>query len=432
VELRFKTSKGYGNLLQKGQATTAGGQIKVENPNGYTQCVFVGSNGSYVSVASPRQLNDGVWHVFKCVRTATQVQVWVDGVQVAAKSRATGSINNTWPFVIGGKSKCDQVKVTCDYYTGSIDWVKVFPGDGYSPNNAPSARVTSSCDALRCSFDGSGSTDADGSIASYAWNFGDGRSGTGIKPEHTFASAGTYSVSLTVTDNQGATGTATATITVSQASTVSPIQAVAAVGDDQPNSVVSRMVTVPAAVKAGDAMVLTFSDNAPGVAITPPSGWTEEASRSTTGMTSRIWSRVATAGDAGSPVRVTTATSCRGVLVLTVYRGTDQADPVGPVVTAGETVSRSSHTTPTAPLTVTGSWVASYWADKTAATTKWTAPTGQLVRHQFAGIGTGHLSALSTDSGAQVPTGTVGGLTATADSSTTQAIMATIILLPRS
>ncbi len=54
-------------------------------------------------------------------------------------------------------------------------------------------------------FDGSGSTDSDGQVTAYAWNFGDGTSGTGVAPLHSYASAGTYTVQLTVTDNQGLT-----------------------------------------------------------------------------------------------------------------------------------------------------------------------------------------------------------------------------------
>jgi PKD repeat protein len=64
-------------------------------------------------------------------------------------------------------------------------------------------------------FDGSGSSDANGSITQYAWNFGDGTSGTGVKVEHAYAAAGSYGVTLTVTDNFGATGQATQTVTVS-------------------------------------------------------------------------------------------------------------------------------------------------------------------------------------------------------------------------
>ena len=60
-------------------------------------------------------------------------------------------------------------------------------------------------------FDGSGSSDPDGSIASYDWTFGDGSTGVGVKPTHTYAAPGTYTVSLTVTDDDSASDTATTT-----------------------------------------------------------------------------------------------------------------------------------------------------------------------------------------------------------------------------
>jgi PKD repeat protein len=64
------------------------------------------------------------------------------------------------------------------------------------------------------SFTGTSSSDPDGTIASYAWNFGDSNSGSGATPAHTYATAGTYTVTLTVTDNLGATASATASTTI--------------------------------------------------------------------------------------------------------------------------------------------------------------------------------------------------------------------------
>lgn len=63
-------------------------------------------------------------------------------------------------------------------------------------------------------FDGSGSYDPDGSIVSYHWNFGDGTSGSGVTTSHMYSTANVYTVTLTVTDNDGLTGTDTAVITV--------------------------------------------------------------------------------------------------------------------------------------------------------------------------------------------------------------------------
>jgi PKD repeat protein len=80
-------------------------------------------------------------------------------------------------------------------------------------NQSPSASFTFLCTDLVCSFDGSGSTD-DGTIVSYAWAFGDGGTATGMTANHTYALGGTYNVTLTVTDDAGATGTMTQAVTV--------------------------------------------------------------------------------------------------------------------------------------------------------------------------------------------------------------------------
>jgi peptidoglycan/xylan/chitin deacetylase (PgdA/CDA1 family)/PKD repeat protein len=89
------------------------------------------------------------------------------------------------------------------------------------PTNQPPAAVfTSSAVNLAASFDGSGSTDPDGTVASYSWDFGDGSTpGTGAKPSHTYAAAGTYQVKLTVTDNLGAIGSVTHPVTVTAPAT---------------------------------------------------------------------------------------------------------------------------------------------------------------------------------------------------------------------
>jgi PKD repeat protein len=56
-------------------------------------------------------------------------------------------------------------------------------------------------------FDGSKSSDDDGTIATYAWDFGDGNNGTGITASHTYATTGTFPVTLTVTDDDSDTDT---------------------------------------------------------------------------------------------------------------------------------------------------------------------------------------------------------------------------------
>jgi serine protease len=91
----------------------------------------------------------------------------------------------------------------------------ISPGGG-GGNQAPVANFTSSCTDLNCSFSDT-STDADGTIASRSWAFGDGGTSTAAAPAHTYAAAGTYNVTLTVTDNGGATASTTKAVTVTAA-----------------------------------------------------------------------------------------------------------------------------------------------------------------------------------------------------------------------
>lgn len=87
-----------------------------------------------------------------------------------------------------------------------------FGATGGTPNLLPTASFTDSCTTLTCTFNGSASADTDGSISSYSWNFGDGTSATGATASKTYSAGGTYSVTLTVTDNVGATGTQTRSV----------------------------------------------------------------------------------------------------------------------------------------------------------------------------------------------------------------------------
>lgn len=72
------------------------------------------------------------------------------------------------------------------------------------PNAAPVATMTASCVALLCSFDGTLSTDSDGTVGSWSWDFGDGNISNGNLVEHLYDQPGVYAASLIVYDNLGA------------------------------------------------------------------------------------------------------------------------------------------------------------------------------------------------------------------------------------
>jgi PKD repeat protein len=80
----------------------------------------------------------------------------------------------------------------------------------------PVANFTSSCTDLACNFTDQ-STDSDGSIASRSWDFGDGASSSQRNPAHSYTAAGTYSVSLEVTDNDGQSDSTSKNVTVTGA-----------------------------------------------------------------------------------------------------------------------------------------------------------------------------------------------------------------------
>lgn len=89
---------------------------------------------------------------------------------------------------------------------------------GNGENQEPVASISapsSASEGASVSFSSAGSNDPDGSIVSYSWNFGDGTSSQQANPSHTYSSAGSYSVSLTVVDNEGANNVANHSITIS-------------------------------------------------------------------------------------------------------------------------------------------------------------------------------------------------------------------------
>jgi PKD repeat protein len=307
-------------------------------------------------------------------------------------------------------------------------WTVALAPSGPPPvNQPPIAAFTSSCTFLDCSFDAAPSSDPDGTVTAWDWDFGDGTTGTGDTPNHTYPTAATYTVELTVTDNDGATHTTTNTITTTDPPASTPIEFRGLTEFSGNVSVVDT--SIPGATQTGDALLLFVTMNGSNQTITPPAGWTELAVQTDQSMETRVYLRVAQPGDAGSDVTLSLSAWRKTVVIIAAYGGVDSGDPIGAVASAPETANTASHVTPTASAAVDGSLVLSYWADKTSSTTSWNAPADVTERAMVATSGGGRITALYGDTG-PVPAGSYGGLTATASSNGGKATMFTIILEP--
>jgi hypothetical protein len=110
-------------------------------------------------------------------------------------------------YVLGGSKGAFGTNWTNEVWIGEVN----------SGNQSPIANAGSDQTIIlgeSATFDGSGSYDPDGSIVTYAWDFGDGTLASGATAIRTYSSAGIFTVTLTVTDNGNASGSDSATVTV--------------------------------------------------------------------------------------------------------------------------------------------------------------------------------------------------------------------------
>jgi PKD repeat protein len=157
----------------------------------------------------------------------------VDGANVsyAVSNRTVGTVDPTSGTVTAGTDS-----TTLNVTTNGTVYAYVSSGDGGDrinftvrnvgggggggSNSAPTANFTDDASSPSTgdtiSFDASGSSDSDGTIESYEWDFdGDGTTDdTGAMVTHSYSDDGTYTVTLTITDDDGATDTETTTIQV--------------------------------------------------------------------------------------------------------------------------------------------------------------------------------------------------------------------------
>ena len=185
--------------------------------------------GGVRTITTGGSYNDGQWHhVVASLSPTGGASLYVDGSLEASDATLLRAQDYDGYWRVGGDGVTGATeKAATSFLAGDIDEAAVYPTvlssdtvaahyalghRGGTANKAPTASATATVSDLTATFDGTASKDSDGSIASYAWDFGDGSTGTGTTASHTYAASGDYTVTLTVTDNEGATATTTVSV----------------------------------------------------------------------------------------------------------------------------------------------------------------------------------------------------------------------------
>lgn len=340
-------------------------------------------------------------------------------VQQHAASVGSGSGRITAAIAganVGAGEWPGAVATTTDDGRKGIAWTLVLPPA--NGNLAPTATFTSACTALSCTVDASASSDPDGSIASFEWDFGDATTATGASAAHDYAASGSYVVSLTVTDDEGATSTATETLDVNLAVVQFRASAEANLNTSSPS------IQIPATVGDGDQVVVFVSTNS-AVSASTPAGWTllGTAEDGAPDLRSWVFTRTATSGDAGQMLDLSLSSAAKTSIVLVAY---DDAAPITAATPFVANTSSPDLTSPEAEVSTAGSFALTYWVDKTSGNTGWTLPGSVTERVASLGSGGGRITAAAGD--AAVPAGTWPGATASGSVNGGKAIAWTVIV----
>jgi PKD repeat protein len=234
-ELWFRTtSKTGGELMGFASTRTQSGAVGRQLYMNAAGLVQYTPFAAAKTITSPSNVayNDGRWHHAVATTGPGGSALYLDGKLVRSLATATEAQAFEGYWHVGGYTLTGMPgSRTSTFYTGSLDNVAVYPKvldpatvaahfaavAAKPANTAPTAAFTSTVQNLTVGLDGSTSSDADGKIVTYAWNFGDGAVGSGATASHTFAAAGTYTVTLTVTDDAGATHSTSSKVTVAAA-----------------------------------------------------------------------------------------------------------------------------------------------------------------------------------------------------------------------
>lgn len=139
-------------------------------------------------------------------------------------SAPTDTVYDCRPYVSGNAETCTIATAQAGTYYVNLKAYSTFSGVSLtgsyttgSTNTAPVANFSFTTSGLTAAFTDT-STDAQNNITSRSWNFGDGTTSTVTSPSKTYAAAGTYTVTETVTDAGGLSSTKSASVTVTSAS----------------------------------------------------------------------------------------------------------------------------------------------------------------------------------------------------------------------
>jgi PKD repeat protein len=273
----------------------------------------------------------------------------------------------TWQsslFIIGGRTRTISATLTSTAPANQSPT----PAFTFSPSNPGVSSWIQ--------FDASASFDADGTIASYAWTFGDGTTGSGATAWHRYTAAGSYNVKLTVTDNRGASSNVTQTVQVGPT-------------NQQP---VASFTADPTSTTPGGWIQFNGSASYDPDGTIASYAWSFGDGSSATG--SVVWHRYTVAGTYVVTLTVTDNEGAQDAHTVSILVGAQNVQP-----TAAFTYS------PTSPGV--SDWIrfdgtTSYDADGSIVSYQWSfgggsTDTGSIVYRQFTAVGTYTVTLTVTD-----------------------------------
>ncbi len=391
------------------------------------------SSGASHELPQVEAVGAGSWLVGVWAEKSSSATTWTlpGGMTERTAAAATGSGkvgdvlgDSTGPVTVG--SPLGGTATTSTSVSRSVTFaVVISPGEVV--NGPPDASFTANCSGLVCDFDASGSTDPEGDPLTYAWDFGDGNNGTGQTAQHTYATGGPRTVSLTVSD---ATGNDVATREIDPQAAVTQGEIAYVGGASTSGNRSNHVVGIPTSVQPGDRLVLFLTTNTTNGTITESiPGWTQLEARDGNGIRGRMWTRSATTVDAGSTITVSSSAYIKSVMSVAAYRSTGSA-----VVSAssirGVDSSATSHSTPETTAAQANSWVVNFWSEKSSTPTTWTLPAESSSRTEEQASGSGKVSGILGDSGGAVPQGSVPSRTATTSTSISRSVLFSVVISP--